>query len=69
MKHFTFISMLVLLNVSYYAIFPVTFAVQTLKITSVAGPSGALFFLGPFSKNWYIESNHFNTRHEIIASK
>jgi len=40
-----FTSMSVLLNVSYYAIFPVTFTVQTLKITSVAGPSRALFFL------------------------
>ena len=69
MDHFIFKSMSVLLNVSYYAIFPATFAVRTLKITSVAGPSAALLFIGTRIKKCCIETNYLNIRHKAIASK
>jgi hypothetical protein len=43
--------------------------VQTLKITSVAGPSGVLFFLEACNKNCCIESNYLNIHHKNITSK
>lgn len=42
---------------------------NTQKITSVAGPSGTLFFRGACNKNCCIENNYLNFRHKNITSE